>query len=141
MRRPRKPKDFWDDSETTPEDIKRGTANRQQVLKELIQHALSTEPLDASRVAQWHRGCFSGLSYVDVADECLLGAYRGTSHPRLKSMHVSVGGIAGAAPHQVNKELVRFFGQLQKQLYQTVDELLSDLTKDRRSVWNRWFGR
>ncbi len=52
MSRPRKPKDFWDDSEATPEDIKRGTANRQQVLKELIQHALSTEPLDASRVAQ-----------------------------------------------------------------------------------------
>jgi hypothetical protein len=134
MRRPRKPKDFWDDSETTPEDIKRGTANRQRVLKELIQHALSTEPLDASRVAQWHRGCFSGLSYVDVADECLLGAYRGTSHPRLKSMHVSVGGIAGAAPHQVNKELVRFFGQLQKQVSGLAAKIKIDQDKSKEQL-------
>src|SRR3989304_5096441 len=89
MSRPRKPKNFWGDGETTPEDIKRGTANRLQVLKGLIQHALSTEPLDASRVAQWHKDCFSGLSYVSVTDECLLGAYRGTNHPRLKKMPVS----------------------------------------------------
>lgn len=114
MSRPRKPKDFWDDRETSPKDIKRGAANRQQVLKELIQHALSTEPLDASRVAQWHKDCLSGLSYV--TDESLLGAYRGTNHLRLKNMRVSVGGIDGASPHEVNEELVRFFGQLQKRM-------------------------
>jgi len=75
---------------------KRGIANRQQVLTDLIQHALSTRPLDASRVAQWHKGCFLGLSYVGVNDECMLGAYRGTDHPRLKDMIVSVGGMEGA---------------------------------------------
>ncbi len=88
MSRPRKPKDFWDDGETTPEDIKRGTANRQQVFKELIQHAVSTEPLDGSRVAQWHNDCLSGLSYV--TDESLLGTYRGTNHPRLKNMQLKI---------------------------------------------------
>ena len=51
MSRPRKP-DLWDDRETTPEDVTRGMANRLKVLKELINHALSTGPLDAVHVAQ-----------------------------------------------------------------------------------------
>ena len=129
MSRPRKPKNFWDDGETTPEDIKRGTANRLQVLKGLIQHALSTEPLDASRVAQWHKDCFSGLSYVSVTDECLLGAYRGTNHPRLKKMPVSVGGVDGAAPHEMKEELVRFFGQLQKRMSSLAADIKIDQDK------------
>ena len=114
MMRPRK--DFWDDKETTAEDIGRGTANRAQVLKELILHALSTEPLDASRVARWHKDCFSGLSHVSEHDECLLGAYRGTRHPCLRKLRVSVGGTYGVAPHEVKEELVKFFGQLQKRM-------------------------
>ncbi|MFN0300394.1 MAG: Fic family protein [Burkholderiales bacterium] len=85
-----------------------------QVLKDLIRHALSTEPLDTSQVAQWHKDCLLGLSYV--TDESLLGAYRGTNHPRLMDMIVSVGGIRGAPPNEVNEQLVRFFGQLQKQM-------------------------
>jgi len=134
MSRPRKPKDFWDDSESTPEDINRGTANRQQVLKELIQHALSTEPLDASRVAQWHKDCFLGLSYVSVTDECLLGAYRGTNHLRLKNMRVSVGGIDGAAPHEVKEELVRFFGQLQKRMSSLAAKIKIDEDKSKEEL-------
>ena len=82
MTRPRKAKSFWDDGEETPEDIKRGTENRSQILKELIAHALSGEPLDALRVAKWHKDCFAGLSYVSKSDECFLGAYRGSELSR-----------------------------------------------------------
>ena len=40
----------------------------------LIRH----EPLNATRVAKWHKECLSGLSYVSKGlNECLLGAYRG----------------------------------------------------------------
>jgi len=46
MSSPRKPADFWDDKETSPEDIRRGAANRAKVLAELIEHALSSDPLD-----------------------------------------------------------------------------------------------
>mgnify|MGYP001580659616 FL=1 len=132
MSRPRKPKDFWDDSETTPEDIKRGTANRQQVLKELIRHALSTKPLDASRVAKWHKDCLSGLSYL--TDENLLGAYRGTNYPRLKNMIVSVGGISGAPPHKVNEELKKFFGQLQKRMSDLAARIKLDQNKSKEEL-------
>jgi Fic family protein len=134
MSRPRKPKDFWNDSETTPEDIKRATANRQRVLKELIEHALTSEPLDASRVAQWHKDCFSGLSYVGMADQCLLGAYRGTSHPRLKAMEVSVSGIFGAAAHEVHGELVRFFSQLQKRMSSLAAEIEVEQDKSQEEL-------
>ena len=134
MSQPRKRKDFWNDRETTPEDIKRGTANRGRVLKELIQHALSTEPLDASRVAQWHKDCFSGLSHVDVTDECLLGGYRGTDHPRLKGMRVSVEGRYGAPPHKVNEELKRFFGQLQKRMSDLAARIKLDQDKSKEEL-------
>ena len=132
MSRSPKPRDFWDDKETSPEDIARGTANREQVLKNLIGHALSTEPLDASRIARWHKGCLLGLSYM--TDESLLGAYRGTNHPRLKNMVVSVGGIRGAPPHQVNKELVRFFAQLKKRMDNLADKIRLDQDKSRREL-------
>ena len=138
MSRLRKPKNFWDDGETTPEDIKRGTANRLQVLKGLIQHALSTEPLDASRVAQWHKDCFSGLSYVSGTDECLLGTYRGTDHPRLKNMHVKVGPIGraiyGAPPHKVSEELERFFRQLQNRMSSLAAEIKADQDKSQEEL-------
>jgi len=134
MSQPRKPVSFWDDGETTPGDIKRGTANRLKVLKELIQYALSTEPLDALRVAQWHKDCFSGLSYVSESDECLLGAYRGTDHPRLKEMPVGVGGIAGAAPHKVRAELIKFFGQLQKRMNSLTATIKIDQDKSKEEV-------
>ena len=134
MSRPRKPKSFWDDGETTSEDIKRGTANRQQVLEDLIEHALSAEPLDASRVAQWHKDCFSGLSYVSVSDECLLGAYRGTNHTRLKGMIVSVGDIEGAPPHDVHEEMTRFFSQFQKRMSSLAAEIKVDQDKSQEEL-------
>lgn len=134
MSRPRKPRDFWDDNEATPKDIERGTANRAQVLKELIEHALATEPLDASRVAQWHKDCFSGLSYVDVADKCLLGAYRGTNHPRLKNMVVGVDGMRGAPPHDVNEELEKIFDQLRKRMSRLAVRIKLDQHKSREEL-------
>ena len=134
MSRPRKPKDFWDDAEATLEDIKRGIANRQLVLIDLIQHALSIRPLDASRVAQWHKGCFLGLSYVGVNDECMLGAYRGTDHPRLKDMIVSVGGMEGAPPNKVNEELERFFGELQKRMNGLMAKIKFDQDKSQEEL-------
>ncbi len=134
MSPPRKRRNFWDDSEATPEDTKRGTANRARVLKGLIRHALSTEPLDAASVAQWHKDCFSGLSYVDLTDECLLGAYRGADHPRLKDMHVRVGGVDGAPPHEVNEELERFFEQLQKRVGDLGVRIKLDHDKSREEV-------
>ncbi len=132
MSRSRKPRDFWDDNETSPEDIERGTTNREQVLKELIQHALSTEPLDASRIARWHKGCLLGLSYV--TDESLLGAYRGTNHPRLKNMVVSVGGIRGAPPHEVSEEMVRFFAQLKKRMDILAGKIRLNQDKSKREL-------
>ncbi|OGA50080.1 MAG: hypothetical protein A3G24_22890 [Betaproteobacteria bacterium RIFCSPLOWO2_12_FULL_62_13] len=134
MSLPRKRRNFWDDSEATPEDTKRGTANRARVLKGLIRHALSAEPLDAARVAQWHKDGFSGLSYVELTDECLLGAYRGTDHPRLKNMYVRVGGIDGAPPREVNEELQRFFGQLQKRVGDLGTRIKLDQDKSREEV-------
>ena len=127
-------KDFWNDKEATPENIERGRANRAQVLGKLIEHALSTEPLDASRVARWHKECFSGLSYVSKADECLLGAYRGSAHPRLKNMPVSVGGISGVAPHKVKQELVKFFEQLQTRMDDLVAGIRLDQDKSREEL-------
>lgn len=134
MSRPRKPRDFWDDKETTPKDTERGTANRAQVLKELIKHALATEALDASRVAQWHKDCFLGLSYVDAADECLLGAYRGTDHPRLKNMIVGVDRVLGAPPHDVNGELEKFFDQLRKRMSGLAFRIKLDQNKSREEL-------
>ena len=132
MNQPRK--DFWNDKETTPEDIERGTANRAQVLKKLIEHALSAKPLDAVRVARWHKDCFSGMSYVSKTDECLLGAYRGTTHPRLKNMQVSVDGVFGVVPHDVKEELVKFFGQLQKRMTDLATKIKLDQDKSREEL-------
>lgn len=108
------PKNFWDDGETTPDDIRRRTANLKRVLGELIKHALSTGPLDASRVARWHKDLLSGLSYV--TDPTWLGAYRGSDHPDLENMGVRVGTACGVSPYQVNEALVDFFGNLQQRL-------------------------
>ena len=111
MSPPRKPEDFWDDKETSPEDIRRGAANRARVLAELIEHALTSDPLDAERVAQWHKGCLTGLSYV-TGHESWLGTYRGSNHPDLKGMVVGVGGKKGTPPHRVKAEVEKFFSQL-----------------------------
>ena len=133
MSRPPKPENFWDDRETAPEDLKRGTANRKRVLSELIQHALSTQPLDASRVAQWHKDCLSGLSYV--ADRTTwLGAYRGSHHPDLKNMGVRVGTIDGVSPHKVNEELVKFFEQLQKRMSSLASKIKLDQDKSKEEL-------
>ena len=102
MNLPRKPKDFWDDKETSPEDIRRGTANRAKVLAELIEHALTSDPLDSERVARWHKACLTGLSYV-TGHESWLGTYRGSNHPDLKDMVVGVGGKKGTPPHRVTE--------------------------------------
>ena len=133
MSRPRKP-DFWDDRETTPKDVARGAVNRLKVLKELIQHALSTEPLDASLVAKWHKDCFSGLSYVGVNDECFLGACRGENHPRLKNMRVRVGDIEGAAPHEVPEAVASFFAQLQKRMSNLAGKIKFDQDKSQQEL-------
>ena len=101
---------------------------------DLIRHALSTETLDASRVAQWHKGCFSGLSYVDRNDECLLGDYRGANHPRLKDMVVTVGGIEGVSPNKVNEELKRFFGELQKRMHGLAVKIKVDQDKSKQEL-------
>jgi hypothetical protein len=114
MSRPPKPKNFWDDGETTPGDIRQRTANLKKVLGTLIKHALSTGPLEASRVARWHKDLLSGLSYV--TDPALLGAYRGSDHPDLKNMGVRVGTACGVSPYQVNEALVDFFGNLQQRM-------------------------
>jgi Fic/DOC family len=110
-------KDFWNDDEQTPEDIERGEQNRYRVLAELIEHALSTEKvLDAARVAKWHKECFSGLSFVSAADECLLGAYRGSNHPRLREMAVSVGGAPGSPAREVPRQVESLLRELDKRL-------------------------
>ena len=114
MSRGPKPADFWDDRETSPADVTRGTANRERVLRKLIEHALSTQPLDAAQVAQWHKACLRGLSYV--TDETLLGAYRGSDHPLLKNMGVRVGGFEGVSPHEVSEAVANFFEQLERQM-------------------------
>jgi len=114
MSRPPKPKNFWGDGETTPGDIRQRTANLKKVLGALIKHALSTGPLEASRVARWHKDLLSGLSYV--TDPALLGAYRGSDHPDLKNMGVRVGTACGVSPYQVNEALVDFFGNLQQRM-------------------------
>lgn len=134
MTRPRKTRSFWDDGEQTPEDIKRGTENRSRVLKELIEHALSTEPLDALRVAKWHKDCFAGLSYVSKSDECYLGAYRGSDHPRLKDLPVTVGGREGVAPGKLKEEVVRFFRQIGKRMSDLAARIALDQDKSREEV-------
>jgi fido (protein-threonine AMPylation protein) len=117
MNRRRTRKDFWNDDETTLDDIERGEQNRYRVLEELIEHALSIDPaLDAARVAKWHKECFSGLSYVSAADECLLGAFRGSDPPRLRDMVVGVGGVRGSPPRDVQRQLDKFFSELQKRV-------------------------
>ena len=133
MSPPRKPKNFWDDSETTLEDVKRGTANREKVLEELIDHALSTKSLDASLVAEWHKACFLGLSYVSKDDECLLGAYRGSDHPRLKGMRVGVL-TEGAPPGTVNDELKVFFGNLNTRMSTLANTIKIDQDKSEQQL-------
>lgn len=130
----RKTRSFWDDGEETPEDIKRGTENRSQVLKDLVDHALSTEPLDALRVAQWHKDCFAGLSYVSRSDECFLGAYRGSDHPRLKELRVTVGGREGAAPVKVKEEVDGFFVQIQTRMSALAARIALDRDKSRQEL-------
>lgn len=132
MSRPRKPRKFWDDEETSPQDIKRGTANRAKVLKELIEHALTSDPLDAQRVAQWHKGCLLGLSYV--TDESWLGAYRGSDHPDLKGMVVGVGGEKGTPPHRVKTEVEKFFSQLQARMDALAAVIKPDEDKSRQEL-------
>jgi Fic/DOC family len=134
MTRPRKAKSFWDDGEETPEDLKRGTENRSQVLKELIAHALSGEPLDALRVAKWHEDCFAGLSYVSKSDECFLGAHRGSDHPRLKDLPVAVGGRNGVAAGKVKVEVDRFFGEIQKRMSDLEARIALDRDKSREQL-------
>ena len=133
MSRPPKGKQFWDDRETTPADIARGTANRQQVLKELIQHGLSNEPLDALLVAQWHKNCLAGLSYV-TNHPTWLGAYRGSNHPGLENMGVRVGTNEGVSPHEVQEELVTFFAQLQKRMSNLTATIELDQDKSQEDV-------
>ena len=128
-----KGKEFWDDRETTPADIARGTANRQRVLKDLIRHALSDEPLDALLVAQWHKDCHSGLSYV--ADHpTWLGAYRGSDDPDLENMGVRVGTHEGVSPHDVQEELVTFFAELEKRMSGLAASIAVDQDKSREGV-------
>ena len=118
-----------------PEDIKRGTANRSRVLKDLIDHAYSSdEPLNAIRVAKWHKDCLSGLSYVSKADECFLGAYRGSRHPRLKNLRVGVGGKEGVAPEKVQEEVDKFFTQLQTQMNEVAATIQLDRDKSREEL-------
>lgn len=108
-------KNFWDDSETSAADLQKRTENVQRVLENLIQHALAGKPLDALIVAQWHKDCFSGLSYV--TNHQLLGAYRGTEPPpELKTMGVRVGGVEGVPPLRVHQALGSFFRKLKEQL-------------------------
>jgi Fic family protein len=133
MSRPPRGRHFWDDRETTPADIARGTANRQRVLKELIRHALSDEPLDALLVAHWHRDCLSGLSYVGD-HPTWLGAYRGSDHPDLQNMGVRVGTSEGVSPHEVQEELVTFFTQLQKRMNSLAATIERDQDKSREDV-------
>lgn len=121
--------DFWNDDESSPEDELRGSANRQRVLAKLIAHALSTRSLDAQTVARWHKECFAGLSYVSASDQCLLGAYRGSAHPRLKKLRVGVGGTAGAEPHEVHAKLEDFFDQLERRMAGLASEI--DSGKDK----------
>ena len=132
MSRPRK--DFWNDVETSPEDIQRGTTNRQKVLAKLINHALFSEPLNPKVVAQWHKECLSGLSYVAEEDQCLLGAYRGTSHPRLVRMRVGVGSRAGVEPHDVKGELASFFERLEKQIEVLTSKIDLDADKPQEEL-------
>ena len=132
MSRGPKPSDFWDDRETSPADISRGAANRGRVLKELIGHALSARPLDATLVARWHKGCLSGLSYV--IDETLLGAYRGGDHLLLTHMGVRVGGIEGVSPYDVGEELADFFEQLQRRMYHLAARIALDQDKSQAEV-------
>jgi len=140
MSEPRESDRFWDDEELTAEDIERGTANRLKVLEELINHAYrSNEPLDAARVAKWHKDCLSGLSYVSNADECFLGAYRGSRHPRLKELRVGVRGRKGvvkegAAPEKVKEEVDKFFRQLRKGMNDLAGTIESDRDKTREEL-------
>ena len=101
MSPPRKPRDLWDDEETSPEDVERGTANRAKVLEGLIEHALTSDALDSRRVAQWQKDCLLGLSYV--TDDSWLGAYRGSDHPDLKNLLVGVSRGRRVGPRRVGK--------------------------------------
>ena len=64
----------------------------------------------------------------------MLGAYRGTAHPRLKNMSVSVGGISGVAPHKVKQELARFFAQLQQRMGDLAARIKLDQDKSREEL-------
>ena len=132
MSQRRKPKDFWDDSETTPKEIARGARNRKQVLADLIRHALSNQPLNAACVAQWHKDCFAGL--VGASNECFLGAYRGSRHPRLKKMRVVVAALEGAPPHAVTGELNKFFSELQNRMSKLEAEIKIDHDKSKKEL-------
>ncbi len=132
MSRPHKPKDFWDDSETTQKEIERGARNRKQVLADLIRHALSNQALNAACVAQWHKDCFSGLA--GASNECFLGAYRGSRHPRLKNMRVVVDAMEGAPAHAVIGELNKFFRQLQDRVSNLEAQIKIDQDKSKNEL-------
>ena len=128
----RKPKDLWDDGESSPTAIRIGARNRRQVLEKLIRHALSSEMLDALLVAEWHKDCFIGL--VSASDECFLGAYRGSRHPRLKNMRVIVGGVEGAPPLVVEAKVDEFFHQLRMRVASLLTEIPIEQDKSKREL-------
>lgn len=132
MSPPRKPRDLWDDEETSPEDVERGTANRAKVLEGLIEHALTSDALDSRRVAQWQKDCLLGLSYV--TDDSWLGAYRGSDHPDLKNLLVGVKGKPGTRPHKVQQELDEFFSELHARMNSLASVVELDEDKSREEL-------
>lgn len=126
--------DFWNDSESSPEDTARGRVNRLAVLTSVIEHARSRRSLDAAEVATWHKGCFLGLSYVAKQDECFLGAYRGSSHPRLRNLPVYIGGIEGCPPGRVTHAVQEFFETLNARVIRLASKVDPDKDKDEQQL-------
>ncbi|HVY04513.1 MAG TPA: Fic family protein [Burkholderiales bacterium] len=127
-------KDFWDDDEVSHEDVARGTANREKVLAELIDHALTSKPLDADRVAKWHKDCLAGLSYVK-GFEAWLGAYRGSDgDDELKEMRVGVDKTEGTLPHEVAHALDAFFTELRERMRALMSVIDADKDKTREQL-------
>jgi hypothetical protein len=120
--------DFWDDKERTPEDIRRGAANRLKVLTDVIEHGMTSGPLDAERVAKWHRDCLDGMSFVK-GHEGWLGTYRGSEPPSQKIPPIGVGGVRAVLARDVNKEVDKFFAHLDARMKSLSAEIDPNLDK------------
>ena len=91
-------------------------ANLKRIARKMAADASARGSVEASLAKRWHTEMMVGLSAPDPA---FVGAFRG--EPGLERIGVKIGGLDGAAPHEVDDQ-VRAFERRLKTVIEALDD-------------------